>query len=142
MWSFCVFLDTLLEFSSCVEVTTPLCKSTLCSSRALCSAAGSLRSARPRKHQRLSGKLLDNKTVVDLKKPEEKEGGRISLDSPSDKEPTLCGGHGECYRSDVENMPCDRCQYSKDAYMHYSILFPMHPLALQRHYSTGWQLTK
>lgn len=56
---------------------------------------GQCRALRPRKHQRLSGKLLSNKPVIDLKieeeEEEEKEGGRISLEFLLDEEGTLCG---------------------------------------------------
>lgn len=51
---------------------------------------GQCRALRPRKHQRLSGKLLSNKPVIDLK-IEEEEGGRISLEFLLDEERTLCG---------------------------------------------------
>ena len=60
---------------------------------------GQCRALRPRKHQRLSGKLLSNKPVIDLtieeekeeEEVEEEEGGRISLEFLLDEEGTLCG---------------------------------------------------
>lgn len=134
-----------LEFSSCLEVTVPLCKSTPFSSRALCSAPGSLQSARPRKHQRLSGKLLSNKVLIDLNRGGGGrgggEGGSISLNFLFDEEGTLCGGLGTNTGSQMWKIcHVTGANIQKDAHTHWphnSLLYECtHPVSIcsRRHH--------